>query len=191
MDFDFSCGELRLYKTNPDPIVGNNGDTMVVAEGKIDMTKLGIYTVDTLLDGRGPVKLLVDTGAASTFLNWNGVSQMGYSSASDKIEPIRDAIGAMGADNLALKLTHRYALKRRWNIQTARNTRGMYSPGIALRGTDFHNGLNIDIGDLPVLDALRSDGAGGILGADLLMMCDLVRFNGLNGDSPSVSMMKS
>ena len=180
-----------MHKNIPNPDTEINRDMTIVAKGTIAATKLGIYTVDTLLDGRGPVKLLVDTGAASTFMNWNGVAQMGYSSSSEKIEPIRDAIGAMGADKIALQLTHRYVLKRRWNIQTTQNTEGVYSPGIALRGTDFENGINIDIGDLPVLDALKSDGAGGILGADLLMMCDVVRFNGLNGPSPTVSMMKS
>eukprot|EP00956_Cyclotella_meneghiniana_P003942 scaffold4738_cov61-Cyclotella_meneghiniana.AAC.8 len=159
-------------------------------EGSLYMTKLGIYTVDTMLDGRGPVKLLVDTGAASSFMNWNGVADLGYSSSSQQIETIKDAIGAMGADNLSLKLTHRCVLKRRWNIQARNTASGVYSPGIALRGTEFENGLNVDIGDLPVLDALRSDGAGGILGADLLMMCDVVRFNGLNSVSPRISLIK-
>lgn len=189
VDFDFAHGELRLYKMPKDTSMQSDA-LSCVAEGSLDMTKLGIYTVDTMLDGRGPVKLLVDTGAAGTFMNWNGVTDLGYSSTSQHIEPIKDAIGAMGADNLALKLTHRYVLKRRWNIQTQDTASGVYSPGIALRGTEFENGLNIDIGDLPVLDALRSDGAGGILGADLLMMCDVVRFNGLDRRSPRITLMK-
>ena len=189
VDFDFAQGELRLHKMQNDASMQSN-DLSFVAEGSLDMTKLGIYTVDTMLDGRGPVKLLVDTGAASSFMNWNGVADLGYSSSSQQIETIKDAIGAMGADNLALKLTHRYVLKRRWNIQARNTASGVYSPGIALRGTEFENGLNVDIGDLPVLDALRSDGAGGILGADLLMMCDVVRFNGLNSVSPRISLIK-
>eukprot|EP00804_Cyclotella_cryptica_P010113 CCRYP_019284-RA/>CCRYP_019284-RA protein AED:0.05 eAED:0.05 QI:121/1/1/1/0.5/0.33/3/115/488 len=165
VDFDFGNNELRLYKTAPSPSVQMSEVTTVVAEGSLEMTKLGIYTIDTMLDGRGPVKLLIDTGAASTLLNWRGVSDLGFTSSSEKIELIRDEIGAMGADNTALRLTHRYVLKRRWNIQGK-------NPGI-------------------VLDALNSDGAGGILGADLLMMCDIVRFYGLNGHLPCVFMMKS
>jgi len=50
------------------------------------------------------------------------------------------------------------------------------------------DGINIDIGDLPVLEALKGDGVGGILGADLLMMCDLVRFSGMNKRSPTVTL---
>lgn len=187
VDLDFAHGELRLHET----FSSDDNEMSVVANGTLDITKLGIYTVGTVLDGRGPVKLLVDTGAASTFMNWNGVAQLGYSSASEQIEPIRDRIGAMGADNTALQLTHRYILKRRWNIKPKDQAEGVYSPGVGLRGTEFDTGINVDIGDLPVLDALRSDGAGGILGADLLMMCDVVRFIGLNGSSPRIIMLKS
>jgi hypothetical protein len=189
VDFDFANGELRMHKVIPE-ISLRDTEMSIVAEGSLDMTKLGIYTVDTILDGRGPVKLLVDTGAASSFMNWSGVADLGYSSSSEQIEPIRDAIGAMGADNLALQLTHRYVLKRRWNIQTKDKAEGIYSPGIGLRGTKFDAGLKVDIGNLPVLDALRSDGAGGILGADLLMLCDVVRFTGLNGALPRIILIK-
>jgi hypothetical protein len=180
-----------LYKTAPSPSVQRSEKVSVVADGALEMTKLGIYTIETILDGRGPVKLLIDTGAASTFLNWKGVADLGLTSSSPQIQPIRDEIGAMGADNTALRLTHRYTLKRRWNIGGKNSDKGEYAPGIGVRGTEFSSGINIDIGDLPVLDALKSDGAGGILGADLLMMCDVVRFVGLNGRRPRVALMKS
>lgn len=175
-----------MYKTIPD----SSFDMSTLAEGPLQMNKLGIYNADVLLDGRGPVKLLVDTGAASTFMNWNGVSALGYASSSQQIEPISEAIGAMGADNAALRLTHRYVLKRRWNIQTKNRSEGIYFPGIGIRGTNYEAGINIDIGNIPVLEALRSDNVGGILGADLLMMCDVVRFTGLNGSSPRITMLK-
>ena len=190
VDFDFANSELRLYKTIPNSSIQNDEAMSIVAEGSLDMTKLGIFTIDAMLDGRGPVKLVIDTGAASTFLNWKGVSDMGLSSASPQIELIREAIGAMGADNTALRLTHRYVLKRRWNIHQRDSGGGNYLLGVGFRGTEFDSGMNVDIGDLPVLDALKSDGTGGILGADLLMMCDLVRFTGLNGSSPHVKMFK-
>lgn len=119
---------------------------------------------------------------------------MGLSkTSSPQIERNRDAIGAMGADNMALELTHRYVLNRRWNLVgngIASGSSGSYLPGMSLRGTEFSAGINVDIGDLPVLEALREEGVGGILGADLLMMCDVVRFRGLNGRSPTMILMK-
>ena len=87
---------------------------------------------------------------------------------------------------MALQLTHRFVLKRRWNLITE----NAYSPaGIEL---DVKNGgVNVDIGDLPVLETLKGDGVGGILGADLLMLCDVVRFGGLNGRSPTMTLYRS
>jgi len=206
-DFDFANKQLRLHKSDldppfPDNLLDNNGNgntnngenPAIIAKGPLALTRLGIYTVQTTLDGRGPVRLLVDTGAASTFLNWKGVSDMGLSkTSSPQIERNRDAIGAMGADNMALELTHRYVLKRRWNLVgngSASGSSGSYLPGMSLRGTEFSAGINVDIGDLPVLEALRGEGVGGILGADLLMMCDLVRLRGMNGRSPTMILMK-
>lgn len=182
VDFDFVNDELRLDKTNPNPLISNMND--IVAQGPLSITKLRIYTADVTLDGRGPIKLLVDTGAASSFLNWNGVSQMKLSSSSPQIDPIREQIGAMGADNMALQLTHRFKLKRRWNL-VAENAVPL--GGIGLEESQV---IDVDIGDLPVLEALKSDGVGGIVGADLLMMCDVVRFSGLNGRSPKMILIK-
>jgi len=184
VDFDFVNDELRLDMSNPSPIIPNVND--VVAQGPLSLTKLRIYTADATLDGRGPVKLLVDTGAASSFLNWNGVSQMKLSSSSPQIETIQGQLGAMGADNMALQLTHRYKVKRRYNLVADSNAVPL--PGI---GLDEDQVCNVDIGDLPVLETLKSDDVGGILGADLLMMCDVVRFSGLNGGgSPTMILMK-
>jgi hypothetical protein len=135
--------------------------------------------------------MLVDTGAASTFLNRRGVADMRLSlSSSPKIEPIRgEAIGAMGANNVALRLTHRYQLRRRWNWNlVAENTAiGDFCPGIELREGEVRN---IDIGEHPVLDALAGDDVGGILGANKLMMCDVVRFSGLNTGSSTMILMQ-
>ena len=182
VDFDFVNDELRLDISDSSPIIPNVND--IVAKGPLSLTKLRIYTADVTLDGRGPVKLLVDTGAASSFLNWNGVSQMKLSSSSPQINPIQDSIGAMGADNMALQLTHRYKVKRRYNLVAENNA-------VPLPGIGLDEVCNVDIGDLPVLETLKSDDVGGILGADLLMMCDVVRFSGLNGGgSPTMILMK-
>ena len=186
VDFDFVNNELRLEKTDPNPLIPNIVND-VVAQGALSMTSLRVVSADITLDGRGPVKLLVDTGAASSFLNWKGVGDLRLSSSSPQIEPIREQIGAMGADNMALRLTHRFTLKRRWNLVAENNAVGDFCPGVAL-GDNVQN--NIDISDLPVLEALKGDGVGGILGADLLMLCDVVRFTGLNGSSPSMVLMK-
>jgi len=187
VDFDFVNDELRLARSDPNPLIPNLADT--VARGQLSLTQLRIYTADVTLDGRGPVKLLVDTGAASTFLNWKGVSAMKLSASSPQIEPLRERIGAMGADNMALELTHRFTLRRRWNLVAENTAVGDFCPGIGLE-EDQQN--DVDISDLPVLEALKGDGVGGILGADLLMMCDVVRFSGLNGGSlrPSMILMK-
>ena len=115
---------------------------------------------------------------------------MGLSTLSPQIERLREELGAMGADNLALRLTHRYILQRRWNLAGANRNSGEFTPGISIRGSEFRGGLNVDIGSLPVLELLKGEGVGGILGADLLMMCDMVRFSGLNGPSPTMTLIK-
>ena len=183
VDFDFTNGRLCLYKKDEDPALpSNNGQLFIAAQGKLALTRLGIYTTQTNLGGRGPVSMLVDTGAASTFLNWSGVSQLNLSRESPLVNPIAASIGAMGADNMALQLTHRFVLKR-WNL----STENAYSPA----GLPCLDGVNIDIGELPVLEQLKKDCVGGILGADLLMMCDVVRFSGMNAKSPTITLWKS
>ena len=100
VDFDFTSGRLCLFKKEVDPPLpsgsNNNGQLSVVAQGRLDLTRLGIYTTQTNLDGRGPVSMLVDSGAASTFLNWNGISQLNLSPDSPLVNPIAGSIGAMG-----------------------------------------------------------------------------------------------
>ena len=173
-----------LDRTNRNPYTPNVDN--VVAKGNLVLTRLRIHAVDVTLDGRGPVRMLVDTGAASTFLNRKGVADMKLSlSSSPQIDMIRgEQIGAMGADNVALQLTHRFILKRRLNLVVPENT--LPCPGIKLNESEVRN---IDIGELPVLETLAGDGVGGILGADLLMICDVVRFSGLNSSSPKMILM--
>ena len=96
----------------------------------------------------------------------------------------------MGADNPALRLTHRYRLRRRWNLLAENMALGDFCPGIEMRKGREVGGSDIDIGDLPVLEAVGGDGVGGILGANLLMMCDVARFSGLNTGSPTMILMQ-
>jgi len=101
VDFDFANGQLRLFKKDMElPLPNNNNSQLsLVAQGRLTLTRLGIYTTPTNLDGRGPVNMLVDTGAASSFLNWNGVSQLNLSRDSPLVNPIVGAIGAIGKYN--------------------------------------------------------------------------------------------
>jgi hypothetical protein len=124
------------------------------------MGSLGIHTVPVYLGGRGPVQMLVDTGASSTLLNWKGVSDLGLSSSSPQLTRITIPTGAMGSENVAIALTHR--LHVRSTIQLG---------DTKLLGIPFNaeTRIPIDIGSIPVIDAIP--GVGGILGIDVLMRC--------------------
>ena len=98
VDFDFAASKLDLYQQDSSPQVPRSLGK--VATAQMAMTGLGIYTVDVLLDGRGPVKMLADTGAASTILNWKGLSDMGLDqNSSPEVTKNREDMGAIGADN--------------------------------------------------------------------------------------------
>lgn len=189
--FDFSNSELLLYNK------GNNQDTYsfttennleLITESKMQMCKLGIWATECTLDGRGPVKMLVDTGAASTFLNWNGVSDLNMSNDHPLISRNVN-MGAMGADNNALALTHRFVLKSRFKLGGIGDTENMFLPGLEVNTLDGSAGVAsssspssssnvaIDIGDLPVLATLSTEKVNGILGSDILMRADVVLLN--------------
>merc|ERR1712218_282990 len=113
VSFDFVSGELVLHTTRATGTTrSNNGSVIteydnpmmydILAETNISRSRLGIYIASTTLDGRGPVKMIVDTGAASTFLNWEGVSDMNMGKDHPLVSYNTEAIGVMGADNNAL-----------------------------------------------------------------------------------------
>jgi len=181
VNMDFGNGRLTLYETDE-----RNQNRQPVAETEMSRSKLGIYAVDVTLDGKGPVKMLLDTGASCTLLNWKGVSQMGLSSSDDVIRENSSSVGAIGADNVALELTHFYTLERRFNLRSGHN-QNQSLPGVSVHGTDGGGGgIKIDVGRIPVLDALESEGVGGILGSDLLMACDLLTLQGMKGPIPKL-----
>ena len=169
VDMSFDKGRLQLYRRHMNPATPG---LVELAKTKMKETRLKIYTAQVMLDGRGPVTMLVDTGAASSILNWRGLGQMGLNRNSPEISPTPTDIGAIGADNVALRLTHRYVLRQGFNLVDEENGR---LPGVRL-GSDSAF-VNLDIGDIPVLESLASENVGGILGADLLMQSDLVRIN--------------
>ena len=165
-DMDFRKGKLSLYpKGQPLPEVPT--DSTVVAEGAMSLVRsLSIYMVDVYLGGRGPVKMLVDSGASNTFLNWKGVSDLSLSRDSKFLNRLPNPMGAVGSDAVAMALTHRI------NISSNLNLGKTSYPGLPLKDT---RRLKIDIGDIAILEAIKGDGVGGILGIDSFMRCDSVR----------------
>lgn len=187
--FDFQSGELILKKKQQTAIK-NDIQMEVLAECKCTLSRLGIWTLDVTLDGRGPVKMLLDTGAASTFLNWKGANDCNLNPDHPLVSRNRDPIGAMGADNKAFQLSHRIQIKRRINFKNPSVIEAFGPMGIDLIE---HGHLDIDIGDLPVLESLKSENVGGILGSDLLMRCDvleLVFSRDKNDSAPTIRMLK-
>ncbi len=179
--FDFKDSKLILEKKK-NSCKENGMDLLAKCDMKL--CKIGVWTVDVTLDGRGPVKMLVDTGAASSFLNWKGVNALNMDKGHPLISRNTDALGVMGADNNAFQLSHRFVLKRRVNLTSDPSRVGVFDP----QGIEMSEPVNIDIGDLPVLETLKYDAVGGILGSDILMRCDLLHFD-FNNSSPKMFML--
>lgn len=109
---------------------------------------------------------------------------MGLSRDSPLLQRNAGSFGAVGSDNVAMELTHRVTVGSSFNI--AGSGGGPKSePGVSLE-EDSKN-LRIDIGDIAILEQLRGDGVGGILGVDALMRCSRVRFQfGLAGSKEMI-----
>ena len=170
VEFDFRNNELVLSKRLPQTLPSG---TEVLSQAGLKLCRLGVWTIDINLDGRGPVKMLLDTGAASTFLNWPGVTDLKMNWNHPLISRNSNNMGVMGADNNAMALTHRFVAQRWFQICAEAG-----SPlGMSNRGLDLQQmgPVNIDIGDLPVLEQLKDEDVNGILGIDLLMRCDVLR----------------
>ena len=165
-DLDFQNGKILLYpKGRPLPEIPP--DLTVVAEGQMSLLpSLGIYAVDALFGGRGPVKMLVDTGASDSFLNWKGVSDLGLSRDSKALSRLPSPMGAVGSDAVAMELTHRIGLSSTLNLGSGGKQ------GLPLKEA---RRLTIDIGNIAILETLKNDNVGGILGIDAFMRCDAAR----------------
>lgn len=173
-ELDVEQGKIRLYKTERQPVIPNG--LVVVAEGPMSRTNLGIFTVDVSLDGRGPIKMLVDSGATSSFLSWQGVSELGLSRST--VQPLSNLIGALGSDNIAMKLTHTLPVER--SVTFGRSQVG---------GGITPINLSIDIGDIAILETqLKADRVVGILGMDLFLQCSRIRMCFVG--SPSLTCLK-
>lgn len=171
VDIDFANGELVLHKRGSNVPTISDDKVSLVARGEMELIpQLGIYTVKTMLGSRGPVKLLVDSGAASTFLGWNGVSDLGISRNDNSfLQRLSSPMGAMGSDNIAMALTHRLGVSSVLNLgQPGSNS----LPGLSLADGKR---LQIDIGDIAILESMKAQRVGGILGIDALMRAARVR----------------
>ena len=170
MEFDFRNGLIHFYKDRSaiPPLPTTDNHEMVVVDTKLNMIgSLGIYTVPVYIGGRGPVQMLVDTGASCTLLNWKGVADLGLSPSSSKqISRIAIPTGAMGSENVAIQLTHRLHVSSSFQIGD------QLSSGIPISP---ETRMPIDIGQIPVIDNIP--GVGGILGIDALMRCRTLRIS--------------
>lgn len=128
----------------------------------------GLHAVDVYLGGRGPVKMLIDSGASFSALNWNGIDKLGISRDDESfVKRLSNPMGAMGSDSNVAQLTHRIHVSS--VLQVGSKTRGL-----SLKNDKR---LSIDIGNIEILDALASHNVVGILGIDALMRCSCVRLH--------------
>mmetsp|Transcript_20715 Transcript_20715/g.31350 ORF Transcript_20715/g.31350 Transcript_20715/m.31350 type:complete len:418 (-) Transcript_20715:1053-2306(-) len=178
VEMDFQTGRLRLYKKEYQPPVPYGLEVM--AEGKLTSTRLGIYTVEMVIDGRGPIKMLVDSGATSSFLSWQGATDLGLSKSM--LQPLSGRIGAMGSDNIAMELTHTLPVEIFVNLghETGYKGVGMTTP----------SNFSIDVGNIAILESqLKADRVVGIIGMDLLQLSSVIRIS-FNGSNPCFTLLK-
>jgi hypothetical protein len=204
-EIDIDNSKITFYKKETSPPIPSHHE--IIAEGNLSPTRLGIWTVDTMIDGRGPIKMLVDTGATSTFINWKGVVDgLSLSRNSFLVKELQQRTGAMGSDNIAMDLTHRIDVENNINFVN-RDIRGGTGRGGG-RGQQQYDGicssattssqqqqsalLSIDIGDIAILDSpqLSSDRVVGILGMDFFLQCSMMRMN-FNGVFPKITLFKN
>jgi predicted aspartyl protease len=168
VDMDFTNRTVALYQN--DVSHDNDNASKVVGRAKMKyLSSLGLYTVDVYLGDRGPVKMLVDSGASHTLLNWKGVQDLGLSRDDKLLQRNLEAFGALGSDNVAMQLTHRVTVGSSFKIGSKSKN------GVSLQENERN--LRIDIGDIAILESLRGEGVGGLLGIDALMRCSRVRFH--------------
>ncbi len=170
IDMNFVKGELLLYKRGSN--VPQVSSSTLAAQGTMDLIPhLSIYTVDVMIGSRGPVKMLVDSGAAMTFLNWKGVGDIDLSrNDSSFLQRLPRSMAAMGSDNIAMELTHRIGVSSTLNLGNSLTAKNL--PGVSLEGSKR---LSIDIGEIAILDSMRGQNVGGIMGIDALMRATYVR----------------
>jgi len=161
VEMNFREGKVRFFDDQD-----SGADASVASSAPMKMVpRLSIYTVPVMIGSRGPVQMLVDSGASCTLVSWEGLKDLGLTKDSKAVQQVSQ-FGALGSDNVALDLTHRIYVSSQLQL-----TKG---EGVSLAGGKR---LAIDVGNIPVLDSMRADGVGGILGADVMMRCRGARFH--------------
>ena len=166
VDLDFAQGHIKLYRSRP-PAVEASQMILATCPMKPLAQVGGIYCVPVYFGGRGPVNMLVDSGASATILSWKGLADLGLDATSPSVQRVHSATGSLGLDKVVTDLSHRIYVSSRMTLQG-----DDASPGVSLAGAGR---LPIDIGAIPLLDSLASQGVGGILGIDALMRSSVCR----------------
>jgi predicted aspartyl protease len=154
VDFDFESSRLIFHIEPPGQNI-NHGSTAPMQM----IGSYGIYAVDAWLDGRGPIRLLIDTGASSTFINPQGVKDLGFQMVD--LEPI-NSMGAVGSDNVAMSMTHRFFINK--SICLGDGGRGRIK---------LMDPFEVCVAEIPILASMPN--VGGILGIDALRQCQYLR----------------
>ena len=169
VDLDFAQGQIKLYRKQPPAVDAAASQTILATCQMKSLPQVGgIYYVPVYFGGRGPVNMLVDSGASATILSWKGLADLGLDATSPSVQRVHSATGSLGLDKVVTDLTHRIYVSSRMTLQ------GDESPGVSLAGAGR---LPIDIGPIPLLEALASQGVGGILGIDALMRSSICRLS--------------
>ena len=164
---------------------GGTGISMTTAggttAGQTGLSRIERFVLDdgSVFDGGTPVAVQ-EIGALASYLNWAGITEdMNLSNDHPLVRRNAESMGAMGADDTALELTHRFVCQRRLKLEGGGDP---FFTGLDLTESDGIVGgergsVNVDIGDLPVLEGLKGERVNGILGADLLTRCDVLRID--------------
>jgi predicted aspartyl protease len=173
VDLNFAEGQLVLYRHDIPPT--NASQTILASHAMTQLEKQfsGLYHVPVMLGNRGPVNMLVDSGATSSILSWKGLADLGMDASNTSfVQRLSTPTGAMGVDRVAMDMTHRIHVSSSLKLATAASGPDDSYPGVSLAGDKR---LAIDIGRIPILDALGSYGVGGILGMDVLLRISVCR----------------
>jgi hypothetical protein len=168
VDFDFASSRM-IFHTDPPPPRASRSDDNKHGSAAVPLQMVGsygIYTVNAWFDGRGPIRLLVDTGASNTFINARGVRDLGF--RLDDLERIRNT-GALGSDSsMAIAMTHRLFLQTSICLghQEGRGSRINIDNSTG-------KGLEVCIAEIPILASMPD--VGGILGIDAFRRCQTLR----------------